>query len=115
MAQKATIDATVLGIKKPIEINETIGIFEDNLKFQIKMAELQEVTDETTELEFLKNQLAAIEAVKDYIKKVLNLSAAETKKFTELSREEIMTLGQNISAGLMHLNETVEDGEPGKQ
>lgn len=111
------IDAKVLGIKKPIEVNETNKVMKKTLKVQIEQEKLTQIdTDDKTDAElymlFLENQLASQDLELDYLTTVLHLTSAQQEKLEDLSTDETDDLFGQVLQKVMHIDvDTKSDGD----
>lgn len=110
------IDASVLGIKEPIEIKETIKNMKRVLNVQILMDQYDKVdTDKdsnTVYEDFLNNQLKSQKLIEDFTLDMLNLKGKKVRdKYEELSLNEASDLMAQIVSKVMHTNEIDEDSD----
>lgn len=115
------INATDLGIKKPVEINETFKTMKQTLQVQIQSEKLSEIPDMDDDGEsyvaFLQNQLDAQNLIETYVVEILGLTEAQKKKFEELESEKANDLFGQIISGILHLTdvEDVDDETPSNE
>jgi len=109
------IDASILGIKRPIEVKESGRNMKKTLKLQLL---LNKQDTESTFVEFAEAQLKTQEAMEDYVISVLKLTDAQAEKLEDLDSEEFGGLIGRISAAILHFDMTdkeVEEEDQGKK
>ena len=107
------IDAKVLGIKKPIEVNETNKNIKKTLKVQIKLEKLSKIdaenmTNEEAYDAFLNGKLEATDATIEFIADILRLTEPQTDKLEDLESDDTDELFGQIIQKIMHIDD--EDG-----
>lgn len=110
------IDASVLGIKEPIEIKETIKNMKRVLNVQILMDQYDKVdTDKDSNTlyeDFLNNQLKSQKLIEDFTLDMLNLKGKKVRDaYEELSLDEASNLMAQIVSKVMHTNEIDEGSD----
>lgn len=110
------IDASVLGIKEPIEIKETIKNMKRVLNVQILMDKYDKVdTDKDSNAvyeDFLNNQLKSQKLVEDFTLDMLNLKGKKVRDaYEELSLNEASDLMAQIVSKVMHTDEIDEGSD----
>ncbi|ATW59523.1 tail protein [Lactobacillus phage Lenus] len=108
------IDAKVLGIKKPIEVNETNKNLKKTLKVQIKLEKLSKIDAENMSNEeaydaFLNGKLEATDATIEFIADILKLTEPQADKLEDIEPDETDELFGQIIQKIMHIDD--EDGE----
>ncbi|ALY06838.1 tail protein [Lactobacillus phage SA-C12] len=108
------IDAKVLGIKKPIEVNETNKNLKKTLKVQIKLEKLSKIDAENMSNEeaydaFLSGKLEATDATIEFIADILKLTEPQADKLEDIEPDETDELFGQIIQKIMHIDD--EDGE----
>lgn len=107
------IDAKVLGIKKPIEVNETNKNIKKTLKVQIQLEKLSKIdaenmTNEEAYDAFLNGKLEATDATIEFIADILRLTEPQADKLEDLESDETDELFGQIIQKIMHIDD--EDG-----
>ena len=107
------IDAKVLGIKKPIEVNETNKNIKKTLKVQIKLEKLSKIdaenmTNEEAYDAFLNGKLETTDATIEFIADILRLTEPQTDKLEDLESDDTDELFGQIIQKIMHIDD--EDG-----
>lgn len=107
------INAKVLGIKKPIEVNETNKNIKKTLKVQIKLEKLSKIdaenmTNEEAYDAFLNGKLEATDATIEFIADILRLTEPQTDKLEDLESDDTDELFGQIIQKIMHIDD--EDG-----
>ena len=107
------IDAKVLGIKKPIEVNETNKNIKKTLKVQIRLEKLSKIdaenmTNEEAYDAFLNGKLEATDATIEFIADILRLTEPQADKLEDLESDETDELFGQIIQKIMHIDD--EDG-----
>lgn len=107
------INAKVLGIKKPIEVNETNKNIKKTLKVQIKLEKLgkidaENMTNEEAYDAFLNGKLEATDATIEFIADILRLTEPQTDKLEDLESDDTDELFGQIIQKIMHIDD--EDG-----
>lgn len=108
------IDAKVLGIKKPVEVNETNKNLKKTLKVQIKLEKLSKIDAENMSNEeaydaFLNGKLEATDATIEFIADILKLTEPQADKLEDIEPDETDELFGQIIQKIMHIDD--EDGE----
>lgn len=110
------IDAKVLGLKKPIEVNETNKNIKKTLRVQmdsdkLTTIETEGLTDEETYAAFVEARFDSNELMLNYISDILRLTDAQIDRLEDLEEEPTSELFGQILAKMMHLDDVVEDAE----
>lgn len=110
------INAKDLGIRKPVEVNETNKNIKKTLKVQMKLEALgnidaENMTDEEAYSVFLKNQYEANEATTEYIADMLRLSESQIDKLEDLDSDKTDELFAQIIQKVMHIDQIVDGDE----
>lgn len=117
------INAKDLGIRKPVEVNETNKNIKKTLKVQMKLEafgniDAESMTDEEAYSTFIKNQYEANEATTEYIADLLHLSESQIDKLEDLESSKTDELFAQIVQKIMHIDQIVDgdedDGTPSK-
>lgn len=115
------IDASALGIRRPVQVKETTRNLKATLKLQILLnKEINSGGDDEFEL-FLEKSLETQEAMEDYVVTLLKLTDAQTEKLEDLESPELGDLVAQITAAILHFDLTpeeadeVENSTPGKE
>ena len=104
------IDAKVLGIKKPIEVNETNKNIKKTLKVQIQLEKLSKIdaenmTNEEAYDAFLNGKLEATDATIEFIADILRLTEPQADKLEDLESDETDELFGQIIQKIMHIDD----------
>lgn len=110
------IDAKVLGLKKPIEVNETNKNIKKTLRVQmdsdkLTTIETEGLTDEETYAAFVEARFDSNELMLNYISDILRLTDAQIDRLEDLEEEPTSEFFGQILAKMMHLDDVVEDAE----
>ena len=110
------IDASVLGIKDPIEVKENIKNMKRVLNVQMLIDKYDKVdTDKDTEdvyQQYLQNQLKTQELVESFTLDILGLKGKKYQnKYEELTLEDATDLMQQISTKVMHIDTSSEESQ----
>lgn len=110
------IDASVLGIKDPIEVKENIKNMKRVLNVQMLIDKYDKVdTDKDTEdvyQQYLQNQLKTQELVESFTLDILGLKGKKYQsKYEELTLEEATDLMQQIATKIMHIDASSEESQ----
>ena len=110
------IDASVLGIKDPIEVKENIKNMKRVLNVQMLIDKYDKVdTDKDTEdvyQQYLQNQLKTQELVESFTLDILGLKGKKYQsKYEELTLEEATDLMQQIATKIMHIDTSSEESQ----
>ena len=110
------IDASVLGIKDPIEVKENIKNMKRVLNVQMLIDKYDKVdTDKDTEdvyQQYLQNQLKTQELVESFTLDILGLKGKKYQsKYEELTLEEATDLMQQIATKIMHVDASSEESQ----
>lgn len=112
------VDASVLGIKKPVELKESNRNIKATLKLQVLLNKLSKLNEDTTYEEYLDMSIKIQEETQDYIVNMLKLSDQQQEKLEDLEQEETGALITSIVEKILHLDEAVkeeDDPEASKQ
>lgn len=110
------INASVLGIKDPIEVKENIKNMKRVLNVQMLIDKYDKVdTDKDTEdvyQQYLQNQLKTQELVESFTLDILGLKGKKYQsKYEELTLEEATDLMQQIATKIMHIDTSSEESQ----
>lgn len=110
------INASVLGIKDPIEVKENIKNMKRVLNVQMLIDKYDKVdTDKDTEdvyQQYLQNQLKTQELVESFTLDILGLKGKKYQsKYEELTLEEATDLMQQIATKIMHIDASSEESQ----
>lgn len=108
------IDASVLGIKRLVSVEETGKLMKDTLKLQKFLVEPVKEESDDPYLDFIENSLNAQISMEEYVKDALHLTPTQSDKVELLTSEELGSLVSSITTNILHLNipeEVSDDGE----
>lgn len=115
------IDASVLGIRRPVQVKETTRNLKATLKLQIALNKDVDVSGDAGWEEYLEESLKSQESLIDYVVNTLKLTDAQAEKLEDLEGVELGELVGQITAAILHFDLTPEEGEevenntPGKE
>lgn len=107
------IDATALGIKRPVEVEETGKVMKQTLRLQMALTKPIDVEAEDAYQQFLLNSLETEEKMEEYVKDILHLTPTQSDKVELLSADDLGGLVSQITAEILHLNIPEENEEEG--
>lgn len=107
------IDASALGIKRLVSVEETGKLMKDTLKLQKFLVKPVEEESDDPYLDFIENSLNAQISMEEYVKDSLHLTPAQSDKVEMLNSDDLGSLVSSITTKVLHLDipEEVEDGE----
>lgn len=115
------IDATVLGIKKPVVVFESNRNQILAMNTQLELMKLDSVGDSQPE-QILEAYTNAIEKEVSFLKAILKLTEAQADSIYDLTQEETVELTMQVIMKIMHMEnevaeepESPEDGEKEKE
>ncbi|MBJ7619261.1 hypothetical protein HAU47_01390 [Weissella confusa] len=91
--------------KAPFEVKASVKNLKKTYAVQLKLATLEDSTQNDTPVESLQAVLAALDSVTEYIVDMLKLKPAEIEALEELSQEDVMTIAQRLNMRLMGMSE----------
>lgn len=91
--------------KAPFEFKASVKNLKKTYAIQLKLATLEDSTQNDTPVESLQAVLAALDSVTEYIVDMLKLKPAEIEALEELSQEDVMTIAQRLNMRLMGMSE----------
>lgn len=92
--------------KAPFEVKASVKNLKKTYAVQLKLATLEDSTQNDTPVESLQAVLAALDSVTEYIVDMLKLNPAEIEALEELSQEDVMTIAQRLNMRLMGMSES---------
>ncbi|MCT0007153.1 hypothetical protein EFL93_01750 [Weissella confusa] len=92
--------------KAPFEVKASVKNLKKTYAVQLKLATLEDSTQEDTPVESLQAVLAALDSVTEYIVDMLKLKPAEIESLEDLSQEDVMTIAQRLNMRLMGMSES---------
>ena len=92
--------------KAPFEVKASVKNLKKTYAVQLKLATLEDSTQNDTPVESLQAVLAALDSVTEYIVEMLKLKPAEIEALEELSQEDVMTIAQRLNMRLMGMSES---------
>ena len=92
--------------KAPFEVKASVKNLKKTYAFQLKLATLEDSTQNDTPVESLQAELNALDSVTEYIVDILKLKPAEIEALEELSQEDVMTIAQRLNMRLMGMSES---------
>lgn len=92
--------------KAPFEVKASVKNLKKTYAVQLKLATLEDSTQNDTPVESLQAVLAALDSVTEYIVDMLKLKPAEIEALEELSQEDVMTIAQRLNMRLMGMSES---------
>lgn len=104
------VNTGVLGLGI-IDIDETIEVMKDALRFQVDIAKNTDLKESDGVIEFSEKQIALLDAMEAYVVKTLNLNAAQQKKLKKLTGPELDTLSGEIISKVLHYEDVDENSE----
>ncbi|MCT0024322.1 phage tail assembly chaperone [Weissella confusa] len=91
--------------KAPFEVKASVKNLKKTYAVQLKLATLEDSTQNDTPVESLQAVLAALDSVTEYVVDMLKLKPAEIDALEELSQEDVMTIAQRLNMRLMGMSE----------
>ena len=91
--------------KAPFEVKASVKNLKKTYAVQLKLATLEDSTQNDTPVESLQAVLNALDSVTEYIVDMLKLKPAEIEALEELSQEDVMTIAQRLNMRLMGMSE----------
>ncbi|WP_260258115.1 phage tail assembly chaperone [Weissella confusa] len=92
--------------KAPFEVKASIKNLKRTYEIQLKLAKLEDSTQEDAPIESLQAVLGALENVTEYVVDMLKLKEAEIDALEELSQEDVMAIAQHLNMRLMGMTES---------
>ncbi|MCT0949199.1 hypothetical protein EFL45_07215 [Weissella confusa] len=92
--------------KAPFEVKASVKNLKKTYAIQLKMATLEDSTQNDTPVESLQAVLAALDSVTGYIVDMLKLKPTEVEALEELSQEDVMTISRRLNMRLMGMSES---------
>ena len=92
--------------KAPFEVKASVKNLKKTYAVQLKLATLEDSTQNDTPVESLQAVLNALDSVTEYIVDMLKLKPAEIEALEELSQEDVMTIAQRLNMRLMGMSES---------
>ena len=92
--------------KAPFEVKASVKNLKKTYAVQLKLATLEDSTQNDTPVESLQAVLAALDSVTEYIVDMLKLKPAEIESLEDLSQEDVMTIAQRLNMRLMGMSES---------
>lgn len=92
--------------KAPFEVKASVKNLKKTYAVQLKLATLEDSTQNDTPVESLQAVLAALDSVTEYIVDMLKLKPAEIEELEDLSQEDVMAIAQRLNMRLMGMSES---------
>lgn len=112
------IDASAIGIKTPIKVNETTRNVKDTFKFQHNVIERGIPTGKNEAqkvMSYYDGQVEVINLIVDYIVDILGLNAKQSKQLENTEFPKIQKLSRQIVTKILHYDDDDKSQKKGKK
>lgn len=111
------IDASVIGITKPIEVATTYRAVRSAVVFQRDITQAEQTTESKNDVEAANGMLDMIDGTAKYIADTLKLTEKQADKLLDVNITELMILAREIAGGVLQADNTkpTEDDQKSEQ
>ena len=101
----ASIDASIIGIKAPIEVKESNKNVRRAIEFMRDAAKADaEGEDSADMMGSMTSMLAVFDAAEDFVVSILKLSKTQIDKLEDLDNQVFMDFAVKVAGALMHMD-----------
>lgn len=109
MADTVKIDASLIGIKTPIEVLTSYANVRSALVLNRDVIQSEDNADGANPVDWINANIELLDRMAKYIKETLKLTAKQADKLQDLDVNELTAFGRTVSAAILHMDSVEAD------